>query len=224
MLVILFVLIGVAWAVAPRGTTAALECGIHHTVVSGQNLFRISIRYGVSMHVIAAHNGIADVRRIYAGQVLYIPCPGGITPDLSGIPAATVVTTTDVSVNPPAITTTTTTTVIPGEGVNFVDCTGFRGTSPDGFPDGVTTFYWDPPRAGRVEGYQVYVLNTETGRLVGSFSTFGSITSVSGDVGLTSIGRGIFFSWYAVALVDGVEVCRTPTLRLRREWTDRMGS
>lgn len=44
-----------------------------HVVQPGENLFRISLRYGVNMYTLAQLNGIVDVSRIYAGQVLYIP-------------------------------------------------------------------------------------------------------------------------------------------------------
>ncbi len=44
-----------------------------HVVQYGENLFRISLQYGVSMYSIAAANGIWDLSRIYAGQVLVIP-------------------------------------------------------------------------------------------------------------------------------------------------------
>lgn len=44
-----------------------------HVVQPGENLFRIALRYGVSMDDLARTNAIADARRIYAGQVLTIP-------------------------------------------------------------------------------------------------------------------------------------------------------
>lgn len=44
-----------------------------HIVQPGENLFRISLRYGVNMYTLAALNGIYDISRIYAGQVLLIP-------------------------------------------------------------------------------------------------------------------------------------------------------
>ncbi len=44
-----------------------------YVVQSGDNLFRISLRFGVSLETLAAINGIYDVNRIYAGQVLVIP-------------------------------------------------------------------------------------------------------------------------------------------------------
>jgi spore germination protein len=48
------------------------ECTVH-IVRRGENLYRISLRYGVSMWAIARANGIANPNRIYAGQRLVIP-------------------------------------------------------------------------------------------------------------------------------------------------------
>ena len=62
--------------VCPRqfnGDTPPSECRWNHTVVSGENLYRISIRYGVSMWAIAEANGITNLNFILAGQVLCIP-------------------------------------------------------------------------------------------------------------------------------------------------------
>jgi LysM repeat protein len=47
-----------------------------HVVQRGENLFRISLRYGVTMASIAALNGIANFNLIYAGQRLIIPARG----------------------------------------------------------------------------------------------------------------------------------------------------
>lgn len=44
-----------------------------HVVQSGENLFRIALRYGVDIDELAALNNIANVTQIYAGQVLVIP-------------------------------------------------------------------------------------------------------------------------------------------------------
>ncbi|MBN1283898.1 MAG: LysM peptidoglycan-binding domain-containing protein [Anaerolineae bacterium] len=44
-----------------------------HVVQRGENLFRIALRYGVSVDAIAKANGITDTRLIYPGQVLTIP-------------------------------------------------------------------------------------------------------------------------------------------------------
>ena len=48
-------------------------CQSHYTVVAGDNLYRISLDYGVSMYAIAQANGIANLNLIYVGQVLCIP-------------------------------------------------------------------------------------------------------------------------------------------------------
>jgi LysM repeat protein len=43
-------------------------------VRTGDNLYRIGLRFGVSAQSIAAANGIANLNRIYVGQLLVIPC------------------------------------------------------------------------------------------------------------------------------------------------------
>jgi putative chitinase len=44
-----------------------------HVVVAGDTLSKIAQRYGVSMHAIAAANGIFNFNLIYRGQRLIIP-------------------------------------------------------------------------------------------------------------------------------------------------------
>ena len=44
-----------------------------HIVRSGENLFRIALRYGTTVSRLAAANGLSNVSRIYAGQRLTIP-------------------------------------------------------------------------------------------------------------------------------------------------------
>jgi uncharacterized protein YraI len=44
-----------------------------HVVQPGENLFRISLNYGVNMYDVARLNGITNLALIYAGQVLLIP-------------------------------------------------------------------------------------------------------------------------------------------------------
>lgn len=44
-----------------------------HTVQAGENLFRLSLRYGVSMDALMAANNISNPNLIFAGQVLIIP-------------------------------------------------------------------------------------------------------------------------------------------------------
>lgn len=44
-----------------------------HVVQPGENLFRISLRYGKTVDEVAAYNGIANPHFIYPGQVILIP-------------------------------------------------------------------------------------------------------------------------------------------------------
>ncbi len=48
-----------------------------HTVQAGENLFRIALRYGYSVGVLAQANNISDPTRVYAGQVLTLPAAIG---------------------------------------------------------------------------------------------------------------------------------------------------
>lgn len=66
-------LILMMWAVTISIVAVAQEAQTTHTVQSGENLFRIALRYGVDMDTLAAVNQISDVRTVYAGQVLIIP-------------------------------------------------------------------------------------------------------------------------------------------------------
>jgi len=67
-LALLIVLFAIA---AP--TVALAQGGGTHTVQTGENLFRIALRYNLSVGALAAANGITDPSRIYAGQILMIP-------------------------------------------------------------------------------------------------------------------------------------------------------
>jgi LysM repeat protein len=49
------------------------QCRYYHTVRPGENLYRISLAYGVPMSTIATANGIVNYNLIYAGQTLCIP-------------------------------------------------------------------------------------------------------------------------------------------------------
>ena len=49
------------------------DCRLYHTIALGENLYRISLRYGVSMWAIAEVNSIFNLHYIRAGQVLCIP-------------------------------------------------------------------------------------------------------------------------------------------------------
>ena len=54
-------------------TPVPSTCRWAHKVVWGENLYRISLRYGVDMWTIANANGITNINLIRAGQVLCIP-------------------------------------------------------------------------------------------------------------------------------------------------------
>ncbi|HSG15762.1 MAG TPA: LysM peptidoglycan-binding domain-containing protein, partial [Anaerolineae bacterium] len=49
-----------------------------HVVQSGENLYRIGLRYGCSVLELSTYNGIANPHWIYAGQTIRIPatCSG----------------------------------------------------------------------------------------------------------------------------------------------------
>ena len=51
-----------------------------HVVQSGENLFRIAIRYGVSVNAVASANGISNPALIFVGQQLTIPGATGTAP------------------------------------------------------------------------------------------------------------------------------------------------
>jgi LysM repeat protein len=57
----------------PAPGPAVCACAAYHTVVTGENLYRISLHYGVSMWRIAECNGIVNLNYIQVGQVLCIP-------------------------------------------------------------------------------------------------------------------------------------------------------
>jgi LysM repeat protein len=54
--------------------------GTTHVVQPGENLFRISLRYGVSIQALQAANNIANPNLIFVGQVLKIPSGTGTQP------------------------------------------------------------------------------------------------------------------------------------------------
>jgi len=72
------------YVVLPAGPTCAAQCPVpggpctcasYHTIVSGENLYRISLHYGVSMWRVAECNSIFNLNYILAGDVLCIPAP-----------------------------------------------------------------------------------------------------------------------------------------------------
>lgn len=52
---------------------ARAQDGIQHVVSPGETIFRIALRYGVSVDALTAANGLNNPEQIFAGQVLIIP-------------------------------------------------------------------------------------------------------------------------------------------------------
>ena len=68
--------------------------GNSHVVQAGENLFRIALRYGLTVDAVAQANNIANPSQIYVGQVLVIPAnnteaPAAPVPAPASQPAAT---------------------------------------------------------------------------------------------------------------------------------------
>jgi LysM repeat protein len=75
----------------PVATTAAGgtgTCPATYTVQSGDNLFRIALRFGIAWQDLAAANGITNPESLQVGQVLNIPgCQGQTSGGNTGTPA-----------------------------------------------------------------------------------------------------------------------------------------
>ena len=74
--------VGVAAASPAEGVALSVPSPsgyLYHTVQPGENLYRISLRYGVSMYAIMQANGLRNANYVYVGQVLRIPT-GPVTP------------------------------------------------------------------------------------------------------------------------------------------------
>ena len=100
---ILMFIVG-TFAILPSTTIVAQSCNAgeqSYRIARGDNLYRISLRFGVSMQAIANRNGISDFTRIFAGNILCIPAGGNV------------VTTVQTVVQTTTTTTTTTTTFNP---------------------------------------------------------------------------------------------------------------
>jgi LysM repeat protein len=57
----------------PTPPPSSGQCRFNHVVRPGDNLYRISLAYGVPMATIAAANGVVNYNLIYVGQSLCIP-------------------------------------------------------------------------------------------------------------------------------------------------------
>jgi len=61
--------------------------GNQHIVRTGETLYRIALRYGITVDVLARANNIANPNQIYAGQALIIPSAGSEPASAPGAPA-----------------------------------------------------------------------------------------------------------------------------------------
>lgn len=87
-----FILALIALAAAGLGAPPVhAQDGIQHVVSPGETLFRIALRYGVSVDALTAANGLANPSQIFAGQVLVIPAantaPAPAVADAAAAPA-----------------------------------------------------------------------------------------------------------------------------------------
>jgi LysM repeat protein len=83
----LFILVAVVPLVSAQQSQPAT---VEHVVRPGENLFRISLRYGVSMAAIAQRNGITNLNLIFVGQRLIIPTGGTVPPPATPVPGTPV--------------------------------------------------------------------------------------------------------------------------------------
>jgi len=73
-----FIAVGLVLVMLAVPTSAVLaQSGtVTHVVSPGENLYRISLRYGVSIQALMQANGLTNARSVYAGQRLVVPTAG----------------------------------------------------------------------------------------------------------------------------------------------------
>ncbi|MFH1753307.1 MAG: LysM peptidoglycan-binding domain-containing M23 family metallopeptidase [Candidatus Omnitrophota bacterium] len=64
---------GMGEVTAPSRPVQKKESGLYHKVRAKETLWRISKMYGVNLETLAAANSLPDKKKIYEGQVLFIP-------------------------------------------------------------------------------------------------------------------------------------------------------
>lgn len=75
-LLVLISLFFTGCAIVPKRPVVMSPLGMYHIVASGQNLYRISMVYGVEVNAIMSANNIKDPNQIEVGQRLLIPQAG----------------------------------------------------------------------------------------------------------------------------------------------------
>lgn len=88
-LLLLFCLVLVLGLSFSAATMAQTEADTQYTVQPGDTLYRISLRFGVSVQALAQTNSIANINLIYAGQTIRIPGVAGPGPQPTSQPGGT---------------------------------------------------------------------------------------------------------------------------------------
>lgn len=91
--------------------------GTTYVVQPGDTLYRIAVRFGVTVQAMAAANNIANTNLIYVGQVLTIPGSSSAPPVATAVPPG----------NPPAPPPPSPTIVPPPTGANLFNNGSFEG-------------------------------------------------------------------------------------------------
>jgi LysM repeat protein len=217
-----------AWILPAAAVPAAQSCGpgVVHVVQPGENVFRISLRYGTTVGAITVANGLPNPNVIYAGQQLLIPCPSGVVlpivtppPPIATLPpyVPTPIFIAVPGVPPVQVVVPSGGSVTVPQPVTQVNCFGFRPTSPlDGMSNSNTAFYWDGAPGAQSYRVNIYNLDRMGGAIAAVYVTNGPFTRLTGDTSVGAIGEGFRFAWNVQAVVDGRAVCATaPVVQYR---------
>lgn len=181
-----------------------------HVVQPGENLFRISLRYNVSMGAIAQANGIGNINVIYVGQRLTIPGTTGGTPppadDDGGVdsgqdipaPSTYTVVAGDTLANIARRFNTTVQALVTANGITNPNLifVGQQLTIPGGTGTGQPTTPTNPPPSGGNPAAGAF----ELGGQVAAFSFPDLMTGAR----MTWVKRQVIFSGQPASEVQGI--------------------
>jgi pSer/pThr/pTyr-binding forkhead associated (FHA) protein len=103
--------------------------------------------------------------------------------------------------------------------VPALTCDGFRPTAPTAFAQGMTTFYWDAPRAFTPSAYRLSIYNADSGALV--FQREQAPPATNMQVDTAAISGAFRFFWTIDALVNGGVFCTGRVDALREAPTNQ---